>query len=117
MKKYCIISIILFHSIIGINFLYAQNCFRLTIEHNPELLRFNPDSVMYDTCLSQGQVNYNFSYAKKYFMLDLPYQALFVPELPWDTLVYRQWQDIDTSFISLRNKLDTLELFYGNYLL
>ena len=92
-------------------------CWRLTHKDDPQHGSYNPDSVMFDSCLCPPNIPIycKYIYAKKYFKMFLPYRALFIPELPWDTLVYRHWQDIDTNFINLRNGLDTLEKIFCSY--
>jgi hypothetical protein len=81
----------------------------------------NPDSVMFDSCLCPPP-QYNqygdhcpFKYAKRYWSFLLPYRALWMPEYPPDTVILKNWQDIDTSYKELRQDFSKMELLFGKF--
>jgi len=106
---------------------YQDSCFRQIWEHNPEKEFENPDSVMYDSCECGDIFKYFYNndwtlpkqyfYAKQWFLVDLPFGALDVPQGPPDTVIIRNWSDISTTFSNLRTGLEEMDNIFGNYIL
>ncbi|MFH1052461.1 MAG: T9SS type A sorting domain-containing protein [bacterium] len=106
---------------------YQDSCFRLIWEHNPDKEYYNPDSVMYDSCVCGDVFEYFYNndrtlpkqyfYAKKWFIVDLPFGALDVPQGSPDTIITRLWSDISTTFSNLRSGLEEMENIFGTYIL
>jgi hypothetical protein len=96
-------------------------CWRLVWEHDLQNGIYNYDSVMVDTCISDTNWYENWAnkvlYAKKWFCVILPNNALYIPECPYDSIVERNWTDIDSSFSNLRVGFQILENTFGQFVL
>jgi len=96
-------------------------CWKMVHPNEPEKGFFNPDSVMYDSCLCTIKPwEYPpcpYQYAKQWFGAIIPYRALLIPQTIRDTLIYKTWRDIDSSFIELRKGIETLENQFGTFVL
>lgn len=53
-------------------------------------------------------------YVRGPWLLRLPDSALVISEAPYDTMIYRSWSDIDSSFSDLRDSLASLESRFGS---
>ena len=96
-------------------------CWKLEWPDDPQHGFTNPDSVMFDSCLCP-QPQYDeygtgcpYKYTKRYFSFFLPYWALWMPEYPSDTIIYKTWQDIDTNYRELRQDFSNMEYIFGKY--
>ncbi|MBI5325293.1 MAG: hypothetical protein HZB41_08500 [Ignavibacteriae bacterium] len=105
--------------------IFAQNakaldtlnpCWRMYYPHDPDHNSFNPDSVMLDTCATTNPIE-PVLYAYKWYLVILPPGALNVPEAPRDTLIYRDWRDIDTNFIELREGFLNIENKFSPFIM
>ena len=94
-------------------------CWELIYPDEPDKGYHNPDSVMWDTCLCDKKLRpkslCNYIYAKQWFGLGLPYRALYIPEAPYDTLIYRTWMDIDTNYKKMKQDFQNMEKLFGFY--
>ena len=91
-----------------------DTCLKLYLPNEPDKDMYNPDSVMADTC---NQINKNLLYAKHWFFIILPPKVLNIPEFNRDTIIERNWRDIDSSFINLRYGFFNVEKIFGNFIL
>jgi len=88
--------------------------------HEPKNNYFNPDSVMYDSCLCPGNEDYppcDYIYAKKWFSITFknkdPYNF---PRGPRDTIYIATWRQLDSSYTELRNIFQALEKNFGKFI-
>jgi hypothetical protein len=94
---------------------YKDSCLVL-VEEKFIGVEANPDSVLIDTCLCPDEhwTVCEHLYAKQWYSITLPQGAVNLPKYrPYDT-VYITWQDIDTSFQTLRNLLYEMTNIFGN---
>lgn len=91
-------------------------CWRMYYPHDPDHNSFNPDSVMLDTCATIDP-EYPVLYAYKWYYVILPVVALNVPWAPRDSLILRDWRDIDPSFIELRNGFQMIENKFSPFIM
>ncbi|TAL66796.1 MAG: T9SS type A sorting domain-containing protein [Bacteroidetes bacterium] len=89
-------------------------CWTMYKPHDPDHNSFNPDSVMWDTCVTG---DHKVLYAYKWYYVILPVGALNVPWAPGDSLIYRDWRDIDSSFTELRNGFQLIENKFGPFIM
>ncbi|OGU39421.1 MAG: hypothetical protein A2X61_11730 [Ignavibacteria bacterium GWB2_35_12] len=94
-------------------------CWDMVLPHDPDHGFYNPDSVLYDTCLCKVKPwlppYCEYMYAKQWFGIDLPNGALNIPQAPRDSIILRNWRDIDSSFTDMRAGFENLENVFGNF--
>ncbi|MFN5309273.1 MAG: hypothetical protein ACK5C0_07445, partial [Candidatus Kapaibacterium sp.] len=95
-------------SLMASSSLRAQSCQRLILPHNPPMGKFNPDSVMVDTCSNQ-------IFAKRSFRILLKKDFFATPQLPRDSVIIKHWTDIDTSHYNIRHFFESIEDSLGNF--
>jgi hypothetical protein len=93
----------------------CDTCLKMLLPHDPANNMFNRDSVLIDSCLSDS-VN-QVLFTKQWFFVILPANSLHITEMPYDTILIRNWTDIDTSFNDLRLAFQNLENQFGNFIL
>jgi len=126
LKKYANIDSVVYYLdlINGLNDVYydmragdtLHPCWRLLYPHDPEHLSYNPDSVMLDTCATTDS-DHKVLFAYKWYYVILPVGALNVPVAPRDSLVYRNWTNIDTNFTELRNGFQLVENKFSPFIM
>ncbi|MFN5309274.1 MAG: hypothetical protein ACK5C0_07450, partial [Candidatus Kapaibacterium sp.] len=96
-------------SLMASSSLRAQSCQRLILPHNPSMGKFNPDSVMVDTCSNEIYTRSSFRvlFEKDYFRIPASNRR--------DTTIIRTWQDIDTAYSSAVTVFQTIDSIFGNY--
>ena len=96
-----------------------DSCWKMYFPNEPEKGFLNPDSVMVDTCLSGSSIfpytPHEILLAKRWFSTILPIHALDIPVARHDTIIERNWRDIDTNFKNLRNGFADLEIKFGEF--
>lgn len=109
--KSCFIAtgLFLLISLMASSSLRAQSCQRLILPHNPPMGKFNPDSVMVDTCSNEIYTRSSFRvlFEKDYFRIPASNRR--------DTTIIRTWQDIDTAYSSTVTVFQTIDSIFGNY--
>ena len=116
--KHILLTLLL---IFNFSVIYSQidSCWDMVLPHDPAHGYFNPDSVLYDTCLCKTKPwlppYCKYVYAKQWFGLNLPNGALNIPQAPRDSIILRNWRDIDSSFTDLRAGFENLENIFGNF--
>ena len=89
--------------------------------HDPKNNYFNPDSVMYDSCLCPGNEDYppcDYIYAKKWFSITFKNKDPFnFPIGPYDTLYIATWQQLDSTQSELRKIFQNIENIFGTFIL
>ncbi len=100
----------------GIEIDTTNPCWRLLYPDDPIHGSYNPDSVMIDTCATTRPM-FPVLYAYKWFKILLPPGALNVPWAPRDSLIIRNWRDIDTNFTELRNGFQNLENKFSPFIM
>lgn len=117
--KHTLFLLVIFIFNFAITYGQIDTCWNVVLQHNPENNIFNPDSVMYDTCLCKNKAwlppYCEYVYAKQWFGLDLPNGALNIPQAPRDSVILRNWRDIDSSFTDMREGFENLENIFGNF--
>ncbi len=76
--------------------------------------KLNPDSVRIDTC--EGTLTYLREYAKRRFGIHFQYY-IFSDSVYPDSVVTRQWQEIDSIFPELRKHMQAIEQRFGEFTL
>ncbi len=98
-----------------------DTCWTMVFPHDPDHGYYNPDSVLYDTCLCKTKPwlppYCKYVYAKQWFGLDLPKGALNIPKAPRDSIILRNWRDIDSSFTELRDGLQNIEDMFSSFIM
>ncbi len=118
MKRVIYIFSVIFFMLFAYNYLYSQidSSLKLLYPHDPDQHSFNPDSVMIDTCATTDPT-FPVLYAYKWYNVFLPSGSLIIPCAPRDSIVYREWSDIDTNFIELREGFQMIENKFGPFIL
>ena len=109
--------------IISIQIAKAQiidTCWTMYFPNEPANGYFNPDSVLYDSCYCKDRINYGCDsvYAKQWFEIIFNNKDPFgFPQFPEDTIIETTWQELDSSYVDLRNMFQGLENIYGQFIL
>jgi hypothetical protein len=109
-------------NILGIDEVLAQeehtdSCLVLLENHFQDQDISNPDSVLIDTCLCSDihWTECEYLYAKQWFEILFPIGSINLPYYPADTIIYINWDDIDSSFTEIREKLLNMYTAFGQY--
>lgn len=95
-------------SILFSSTLWGQACQRLILPHNPALGKYNPDSVMIDTCTQK-------IHSKKCLTVTFSIDYFSISASPRSSVIYRTWNQLDSALVSLRNSLKKVEDSLGYY--
>ena len=98
----------------------TDTCWTMYFPDEPANGFYNPDSVLYDSCYCKDRIVYGCDsiYAKQWFEIHFnnkdPYNF---PPYPKDTIIETTWQELDSSYVELRNMFQGLENIYGQFIL
>jgi len=113
MKKLNLIIILLAFLAIFTN-AYSQNINNcLEMVYPNEDIYYNPDSVMVDTC--SESLTFGKWYAKKTYVFGMKVYVFGTEALHMDSTV--NWQDIDSTYIQIKNSFQNLEQQFGSYII
>ncbi len=107
-SPYIAMGLLLLMSLLLSASLRAQTCQRLILPHNPPMGKFNPDSVMIDTCSNE-------IFAKRSFRITLKKDFFAIPQLPRNSVVIKHWTDIDSAYQNIRNFFESIEDSLGYF--
>jgi hypothetical protein len=98
---------------------YSQeNCNQLLLEHIPQKLRFNPDSILIDTCGTSQIPNELRSYAKKTFQIAFKALVFRFPSYQSNTAITFTLNEIDSNYVyDINEGLLKLKEKFGDYII